>query len=71
MAEMRRPLSERASAAYSALEISEMLGIQLGKIYREASAGRIPHLRFGKRYVFPKKAIDAWLQTANGQVDAA
>lgn len=65
----RRPLSERGTATYSAHQIAGMLGIQLNKVYIEAAAGAIPNFRFGRRFIFPRAAIDAWLATAGGSVD--
>lgn len=68
--EARRPLSERGTATYSAHQIAKMLGVQLGKIYIEAAAGAIPNFRFGRRFIFPRAAIDAWLASAGGSIKA-
>lgn len=59
------------SAVYSAHELAAMLGIHLNRVYIEAGRGSIPCLRFGRRFIFPRQAINAWLASAAGQVDAA
>ena len=60
-----------SAGSYSIQEVSELLGLSLNQTYKEASKGMIPHLRFGKRYVFPKIAIDRWMAEAGENRTAA
>jgi excisionase family DNA binding protein len=43
-------------------EAGRMLGISRGLAYQMAREGRIPTIRFGKRLVVPKWAIERLLQ---------
>lgn len=61
--------SAKSTAVYTAQEVADLLCINRNRVYREATAGNVPCLRFGKRFVFPKKAVDAWLDSAGGQVE--
>jgi excisionase family DNA binding protein len=42
-------------------EAGELLGISRALAYEMARTGRLPTLRFGKRIVVPKKAIETML----------
>ncbi len=55
------------SQTYTIQELSQLLGLSLGQTYKEAKKGIIPHLRFGKRYVFPRAAIDRWMADAGNR----
>lgn len=50
-----------APLAYSAAYLAELLGISQWTVYRHAKEGRIPSLLIGRRRVFPRAAVDAWL----------
>jgi len=43
-------------------EAGELLGISRALAYEMARTGRLPTLRFGKRIVVPRKAIDSMLE---------
>lgn len=43
-------------------EAAELLGISRGLAYEMARLGRLPAIRFGKRFVVPKHAIEKLLQ---------
>lgn len=43
-------------------QAARILGISRGLAYQMAREGRIPTLRFGKRIVVPRKAIERLLQ---------
>jgi len=43
-------------------EAGELLGISRALAYEMARTGRLPTLRFGKRIVVPKKAIENMLE---------
>lgn len=55
---------------YDAEDIARLLGISVRSVYRAAHNGEIPHIQLGKRLVFPCHAVDAWLRTSNGMVEA-
>jgi excisionase family DNA binding protein len=42
-------------------DLANELGLSRAVVYREIRAGRIPHLRLGRRIVLPRSAIAAWL----------
>ena len=52
-------------------EAGELLGISRALAYEMARTGQLPTLRFGKRIVVPKKAIESMLErpvaTAGGE----
>jgi len=45
-------------------EAGQLLGISRALAYEMARTGRLPTLRFGKRIVVPKKAIETMLAQA-------
>ena len=45
-------------------QAGELLGISRSLAYEMARTGRLPILRFGKRIVVPKKAIENMLQSS-------
>ncbi|MGB5924578.1 MAG: helix-turn-helix domain-containing protein [Dehalococcoidia bacterium] len=45
-------------------EAGELLGISRALAYEMARTGRLPTLRFGKRIVVPRKAIETMLERA-------
>lgn len=45
-------------------EAAKMLGIARGTAYEQCKAGAIPHLKFGKKVVVPRKAIERMLDAA-------
>lgn len=54
-------------------QAGELLGISRALAYEMARTGRLPTLRFGKRIVVPKKAIENMLESslANPNPDRA
>lgn len=52
-------MSERAT--YSPQEVAAKLGICERGVYDALKQKRIPHMRFGRRYVIPREAFDKWL----------
>lgn len=44
-------------------EMQDILQVDRSTIYRMAEAGRLPAIKVGKQWRFPKKQVDAWLQT--------
>lgn len=61
----------RGASIYTARQIADLTGLNLGAIYRGSNSGQIPCIRLQgmRRFVWPKAAIDAWLATAGGSVD--
>ena len=51
----------------TAQEVGKMLGIDQKTVYVGAKRGEIPHRRVGRRFIFCRQAIEAWLL---GQEDA-
>ncbi len=45
----------------SAAEVATVLGISRNSVYRGAGRGEIPHRRVGRRIIFSRRAIVAWL----------
>ncbi len=44
-------------------ELQTLLQVDRSTIYRMAEAGRLPAIKVGKQWRFPKKQVDEWLQT--------
>jgi len=58
--QMRAPNKERTHAM-SADEVAAFLGVDRKTVYDYAGRGAIPHLRLGKRLLFSRDALQAWL----------
>jgi excisionase family DNA binding protein len=52
----------------TASEVAELLGVSRQSVYDGAGRGEIPHLRVGKRLIFPRAALVEWHRTAGGGV---
>jgi excisionase family DNA binding protein len=51
-------------------EAARRLGIGRDATWRLVHQGQLPHLRIGRRYVIPIRALEAWVEQAvshNGQ----
>ena len=44
--------------------VAEILGLDRKTVYEGAASGQIPSIRVGRRLLFPRAAIDAWLSAA-------
>ena len=53
--------SHEERATLSAHEVAELLGVNPKTVYEAASRGQIPSRRLGRRVLFPRAAIEAWL----------
>ncbi|MDC3418069.1 helix-turn-helix domain-containing protein [Aquibacillus salsiterrae] len=42
-------------------EVAEYLGIHTDTVYDLVNEGSFPHLRFGRKILFSKDAIDLWV----------
>lgn len=49
------------TAVYTVAEIAAMLGLNRKTVYEAAERREIPHRRVGRRLLFPRVAVDAWL----------
>jgi excisionase family DNA binding protein len=56
-----KPSSE-AEDVLTAGQVAEMLGLSLKTVYESAARGRIPCRRVGRRCLFFRPAIVAWLE---------
>ncbi len=48
----------------SADEIGQLMGWKRSRVYQAASAGLIPSVRVGRRYLFPKRGLEVLEQAA-------
>lgn len=48
-------------ATYTIKQAAEQLGVGERSVYDALAEKRIPHIRFGRRYVIPRAAFDRWL----------
>jgi excisionase family DNA binding protein len=53
-----RPAIERL--AYTAAEVAVMLGVSERHVYESCKRGELPHLKIGRRIVFPHRRFDEW-----------
>lgn len=49
---------------YTAAEVAALLGVSERHVYDSCKRDEIPHLRIGRRVVFPKRRFEAWLGIA-------
>jgi excisionase family DNA binding protein len=59
-------------ATYTVPELASILGVAQSRVYRMAANGEIPCIRpqGSKRWIFPKAAVDRWLESAGRDVAA-
>lgn len=53
--------------AITAAEVAEMLGVSVKTVYDQASRGRLPCKRLGRRVLFSRTAIMVWLGSVQGR----
>ena len=63
MSEEKAMETERLT--YTVEEAARLFGISRGLAYEMARCGELPVLRFGKRMVVPKRAVDHMLEGTN------
>ena len=56
-----------ACQVYTVRQVAALLGVNLGVTYELIRAGVIPAKRLGKRWIVPRHAFHAWLNTTEGQ----
>lgn len=47
---------------YTAHDLQRMLGVDRTTVYRMADAGRLPAVKVGRQWRFPRRHVDLWLQ---------
>ena len=47
---------------YTAQELSVQLGLSLSKVRLMTRQQKIPHIRVGRRIIYPVKAINQWIE---------
>ncbi|PRQ02024.1 Helix-turn-helix domain protein [Enhygromyxa salina] len=55
---------------YSADQLAELLGVNRKTIYEAAKSGDIPHRRLGRRLIFEKGSVLAWLRQSSAISEA-
>ncbi len=58
------PTSSPACRMIAARELAAMLGVDRKTVYEGAARGEIPSVRVGRRVLFPRTAIETWLDAA-------
>jgi excisionase family DNA binding protein len=53
------------SIDYSAADVAAMLGVSKQRVSALCAEGRLPHVRDGKRILFPRLAWELWLAERN------
>lgn len=59
-----------ATDMLTAKDMQDMLQVDRSTIYRMAEAGRLPALKVGKQWRFPRTRVEAWLQTQHNALPA-
>ena len=52
-------------------EMQNILQVDRSTIYRMAESGRLPAIKVGKQWRFPKTQVDSWLSTQGATAAAA
>ena len=63
--------SKTVSAFLTTRQLQEILHVDRTTIYRMADDGRVPALKVGSQWRFPRRAIENWLKTQNDATMAA
>ena len=56
-----KPLEPVERIGYTAKEAATYLGVCERSLKRWAKAGKVPSVKLGRRRIFPKTVLDAWL----------
>lgn len=54
---------ELRPAVYSAAEVADLLALSKATVYALAHNGQLPCKRVGRRFIFSREAVHAWLET--------
>ena len=53
---------EHEIVVMTAVEVAKLLGVDRKTIYEAARCGQLPHRRLGRRLIFERGAVLAWLR---------
>lgn len=59
---MMQPQETEEPMTMTADEVAAALGLSRNGVYEAANRGEIPHRRVGRRMIFSRRAIMAWLE---------
>jgi excisionase family DNA binding protein len=62
-----REAKRKGAAMASVEELAAVLGVGLNQAYAAVQMGQVPAVRFGRRWLIPRKTLD---RIANGEVAA-
>lgn len=54
-------MGQDATSPYALDDLRTLTGLSRNSVYEGCRRGEIPHLRVGKRLIFPRALVDAWL----------
>jgi excisionase family DNA binding protein len=54
-------ISEDGARLLEAEDVARYLGMRTDWVYREARAGRLPHVRLGRAVRFRRESLEAWV----------
>lgn len=54
-------LMESEKLCINAVELSEMTGLSLSMVRKLTRCGEIPHIRIGRRILYPLTGIEGWI----------
>lgn len=59
---------DKTTLCFNAAEVSEQTGISISLVRKLTRSGEIPHIRVGRRILYPAEALAEWLtqQTVGG-----
>lgn len=60
-------MAHNQTTRISALAAAELLGVSVQTLYRHAEAGAIPAKKLGRRWVFVREQLVAWLADTGGE----
>lgn len=52
---------EKKKLCLTAVELSEMTGLSLSMVRKLTRCGEIPHIKIGRRILYPVEVINNWL----------
>lgn len=52
---------EKKKLCLTAVELSEMTGLSLSMVRKLTRCGEVPHIRIGRRILYPVEVINNWL----------
>ncbi len=59
-------MQEIQRLALNATEAARLIGISRRLLWTWTNCGKVPHKRIGKRIVYPRVALESWLNESEG-----